>query len=268
MASNSFLANDQCDDSVAEGPSAIPENNSSKLHPYVDEEKKCIRDGSSNSKLWHLEKESYVEQCKLWPQHGQHILAHFDDSSVVVYQAFKKSIAKFAVENQKFGGPDYNPDRMSWIKTNFMWMMYRCGWAQKRNQERVLAIRITKEGFEDILSKAYTPWRQKSEGLETREIEVRLQWDPDHDPHGTKLERRAIQLGLKGKILHAFTEAFIVNIEDITDFVTEQYDILQDQGTKKILSPKERIYLPSQDKTCRDIGLDFFSQQKVVAFSS
>ena len=58
----------------------------------------------------------------------------------------------------RFGGPDYNPDRMSWIKPNFMWMMYRCGWAQKTNQERVLAIRITKEGFEDILSKAYTAW--------------------------------------------------------------------------------------------------------------
>lgn len=43
---------------------------------------------------------------------------------------------------------------MSWIKTNFLWMMYRCGWCTKKNQERVLAVRITREGFDTILSKA------------------------------------------------------------------------------------------------------------------
>ena len=50
----------------------------------------------------------------------------------------------------------FSYSRMSWIKTNFLWMMYRCGWATKRNQERVLAIRITRQGFEEILSKALT----------------------------------------------------------------------------------------------------------------
>lgn len=35
-------------------------------------------------------------------------------------------------------------------------MMYRCGWASKPNQERVLAVRIKREGFEKILAEAYT----------------------------------------------------------------------------------------------------------------
>lgn len=56
----------------------------------------------------------------------------------------------------RFGGPDFSFDRMSWIKTNFLWMMYRCGWAEKKDQERVLAVRITKEGFMTILANAYT----------------------------------------------------------------------------------------------------------------
>jgi hypothetical protein len=43
---------------------------------------------------------------------------------------------------------------MTWIKTNFLWMMYRSGWATKHNQEKILAITIKKEGFLDILSKA------------------------------------------------------------------------------------------------------------------
>ena len=45
---------------------------------------------------------------------------------------------------------------MSWIKTNFLWMMYRSGWASKRNQEKVFAVRISRKGFEEILSKALT----------------------------------------------------------------------------------------------------------------
>lgn len=214
------------------------------------------KENTNSCQGWQLETEYYLEQTKQWPKNGQHILAQFDEASVVVYQAFKKSIAAFAVENQRFGGPEYNPDRMSWIKTNFMWMMYRCGWAQKPNQERVLAIRITRQGFEDILSKAYTAYRQKSEGLQTSDIEVRLQWDPDHDPRGEKLERRAIQLGLKGKTLHAFASDYIVSINDITDFVKEQHKNLQAKGPKAVLSPKERIYVSSCDKTCSDIGLD------------
>ena len=40
---------------------------------------------------------------------------------------------------------------------------------------------------------------QKSEQLTKEDIEVRLQWDPDHTPDGCKEKRRAIQLGLKGK---------------------------------------------------------------------
>jgi hypothetical protein len=49
-----------------------------------------------------LKTENYKQQRKQhWPPSGQHILAQFDDQTVVVYQAFKPSIAKFAVDNQR-----------------------------------------------------------------------------------------------------------------------------------------------------------------------
>jgi len=89
---------------------------------------------------------------------------------------------------------------MSWIKTNFLWMMYRCGWASKRNQERVLAIRITREAFDKILSHAMTGHEEKMQNPDKR-TPVRLQWDPDHTPTGEKEERRAIQLGLRDEVL-------------------------------------------------------------------
>ena len=92
-------------------------------------------------------------------------------------------------------------------------MMYRSGWASKKDQTKVLTIHITRTGFEEILSNAAIS------GPGT----VRLQWDPDHTPNGNKIpDRRAIQLGIKGEMLEKFSKEFIIKIDDITDFVLEQ----------------------------------------------
>ena len=46
--------------------------------------------------------ESYMEQLtKEWPRRGRHILAQYDDHSIVVYQAFCPEIAEYAVKHQK-----------------------------------------------------------------------------------------------------------------------------------------------------------------------
>ncbi|XP_078682353.1 uncharacterized protein LOC144916823 [Branchiostoma floridae x Branchiostoma belcheri] len=201
--------------------------------------------------------ESYVAQVdQHWPQTGKHILAQYDDSSVVVYQAFRPEIAEYAVENQRFGGPHYLWGRMSWIKPNFLWMMYRSGWASKKGQERVLAVRITREGFEEILANAYTPKTQEEAGLPKDQLKVRLQWDPDHDPSGTSLPRRAIQLGLKGEILSHFAQDWIVSITDVTDFVHEQQNVLQTSGTEQLQVAAERVYQVTDPKTKALIGVE------------
>ncbi|MDB5311515.1 MAG: hypothetical protein JWO38_5717 [Gemmataceae bacterium] len=66
--------------------------------------------------------EPYTEQVKVWPKQGRHVLAQFDDQTVVVYQAYAPAIGRFAVEHGAFGGA-FSYARMSWIKTNFLWMM-------------------------------------------------------------------------------------------------------------------------------------------------
>ena len=88
---------------------------------------------------------------------------------------------------------------MSWVKTNFLWMMYRCGWCTKKGQEKVLAVRITRQGFAAILSHALTGQQEKERGMKEKSL-VRLQWDPDHDPTGAHVKRRAIQLGLRNEV--------------------------------------------------------------------
>src|SRR6266849_463738 len=97
-----------------------------------------------------LATEPYNEQVEVWPKTGRHILAQYDDHSVIVYQAYRPSIGRFAAEHGKFGG-DFSYSRMSWVKPNFLWMMYRCGWGQKADQQTILAVRLVRAAFDEIL---------------------------------------------------------------------------------------------------------------------
>src|SRR6476620_1634381 len=97
--------------------------------------------------------ESYLAQSARWPSAGRHILAHHDERSVVVYQAYRPQIADEALARGRFG-PSWKRERMTWIKPGFLWMMHRSGWAQKPDQERVLGLRLSLAFFDEILSLA------------------------------------------------------------------------------------------------------------------
>jgi len=97
--------------------------------------------------------ESYLTQTVRWPQEGQHILAPFDKTSIVVYQAYNSSIGHFAAAHGYFGGV-FSLTRMSWIKPNFLWMMFRSGWGSKEGQKVVLAFWLKRAAFGSILAQA------------------------------------------------------------------------------------------------------------------
>ncbi|MBD2441098.1 DUF4291 domain-containing protein [Nostoc sp. FACHB-110] len=204
--------------------------------------------------------ESYLNQITRWPQTGRHILAQYDDQTVVVYQAYRPAIGHFAASNGYFGG-EFSLERMSWIKPNFLWMMYRCGWGTKDSQEVVLAIWIQRSAFEEILREAvhssFVPelYPHKSEWQKAlKQSQVRLQWDPDHHPSGETLERRAIQLGLRHQVLAAYAKDWIVKIEDISDFVKQQRQNLNCDYTELIV-PQERVYPVFDSEIQKKLGL-------------
>ncbi len=191
--------------------------------------------------------EPYLLQLPHWPTAGRHILAHHDDASLIVYQAYRPAIADFAVKHQRFGG-EFSYNRMSWIKPNFLWMMFRAGWATKEGQERILAVRLQRAFFEEVLRDAvpssFDPARHASHDDWKTAVEhsdVRLQWDPDHDPLGRPLERRAVQLGLRGRALRRYGEEALLGIDDITPFVIAQRAHLRD-GFAGLVMPRERVY--------------------------
>lgn len=170
----------------------------------------------------------YTSYEKDLPQEGNYILGQVRDCSIILYQAFNDKIADYAIANQKFGGADYSLSRMTWIKPNFLWMMYRSGWAEKENQNRILAIEISISGFSELLELGVlTSYDSRFESehewrTQLNTSEVRIQWDPDHGPTGEKLKRRAVQIGIKGTALERFNNSFIKSVTDITDFVKEQ----------------------------------------------
>lgn len=192
--------------------------------------------------------EPYLDQVRRWPRSGRHISAQFDERSVIVYQAYRPAIGHYAARNGYFGG-GFRLNRMSWIKPNFFWMMYRCGWGAKEGQEVILAVRIRREAFDCILSQAVhssfilelyetqQAWKEK-----LASSTVRLQWDPDHDPSGTKVERRAIQLGLSGDTLEKYAREWIVEIQDISDFVSSQRENISSGGYGELMTPREEVY--------------------------
>lgn len=207
-----------------------------------------------------MQYDSFQHQAGRWPQEGRHILAQYSQSTVIVYQAYKPSIAEYAVAHQRFGG-DFSFNRMSWIKPNFLWMMFRCGWAEKEGQERVLAITLRRDFFERLLVSAVPSGFQGSD-FDSKEAwqaavarsDVRLQWDPDHDPFGTPLARRAIQLGLRGDTLAEYATSALVGIEDVTEFVRRQRAYVAGDCAGLIL-PLELVYVPGPD-AARNIGLE------------
>lgn len=192
--------------------------------------------------------EHYLAQAARWPKSGRHILAQFDAETIVVYQAYRPSIGRFASEHGYFGG-EFNFGRMSWIKPNFLWMMYRSGWGTKTDQEVTLAVRLRREGFDAILARA-VPSTVVAGGYASEDewrsavaaSDVRLQWDPDHNPSGAPIHRRAIQLGLRGSALAEYARDWISDIEDISTFVDEQRGYARKSEWSSLVTPRESAY--------------------------
>ncbi|SHL33942.1 protein of unknown function [Chryseobacterium carnipullorum] len=196
-----------------------------------------------------LKLKKYKEQLQDWPQEGYHLMAQYDNDRIIVYQSYRKNIGEFAVKNQYFGG-EFSLDRMTWIKPNFLWMMYRNGWGTKEGQEYVLAIHLKMSAFKKYVENAVYSSYNDSLGIsreawqaEVKASSVRLQWDPDHDPFGNKLERRAIQIGLRNEFTRSFAHEDVLLIENISDFVKEQYEFVLRDDLDNLIIPQERPLL-------------------------
>jgi hypothetical protein len=84
--------------------------------------------------------------------------------------------------------------------------------------------------------------------------DVRLQWDPDHGPSGNPVERRAIQLGLRGDILARYAKEWLIDIQDLSDFVTEQRANATAPHDRLVI-PREEVYPVAQIELSARLGV-------------
>lgn len=151
------------------------------------------------------------------------IRAVYDATTIRVYQAYSDAIADSALAHDTFVSPPFKMDRMTWIKPSFLWMMYRAGWGLKETgQKRILAIDITREGFEWALTHSCLSHADPSMNKEEWErlknsAPVRIQWDPERDLLLHPLPYRSIQIGLSKEAIEPYVRQWICRITDVSD---------------------------------------------------
>jgi Domain of unknown function (DUF4291) len=201
------------------------------------------------------------------------IRAAYTSETITVYQAYGPEIADPAVRAGTFV-PPFSRGRMTWIKPSFGWMMYRSGWAGKPGQEVVLAVEISRAGFEWALAHSclshFNPALHASPEAwaAARDASpVRVQWDPDRALTGEQLAHRAIQIGLSGDAVRRYADEWIRSTSDITPQVRRVEQLIRagrlaDAGNEL---PAEQVYPVSPALAAR-IGAD--SRQSANANSA
>jgi hypothetical protein len=184
----------------------------------------------------------------LIPDHE--IRAAYDDTTIRIYQAYSDAIADTALAKGNFVSPPFKMERMTWIKPSFLWMMYRAGWGKKdEGQKRILAIDISREGFEWALAHAclshadesmsQAQWQQHKD-----KSPVRIQWDPERDLQLNAQKHRAIQIGLGKEAVQLYVNEWIHSITEVTPLAMEIHALVEGQHYDRAaaLLPKERPY--------------------------
>jgi hypothetical protein len=208
------------------------------------------------------------------------IRALYDSDTITVYQAYNAEIASQAVEHQKLNAsPLFKSSRMTWIKPSWCWMMYRAGYSFKdKNQEHILALKMTHEDFLGLLEKGVLttePAKSQSSGngyeygptdgnnrLKQKPADVKIQWDPERSPRLGRLDYRSIQIGIPGALQTEWAEKWIASIEDVTEtaqglkrILDESPEVTDQELLTKGLLPEEREFkVPERLQSVLEMG--------------
>ncbi|WP_040709102.1 DUF4291 domain-containing protein [Nocardiopsis potens] len=174
------------------------------------------------------------------PVPQRRVRADFDARSIVVYQAYPPAVAEPALRAQRFV-PPFSLNRMTWIKPSFLWLMHRSNWAGKSGQERILAVRITREGWEEALSRAVLT-TEAPEAVARAAVHV--QWDPERSIRGAARDHYSIQVGIGRGMIRTFAEEWVVGLTDITPRVRRIAALVRGgrSAAARRLLPPERLY--------------------------
>ena len=178
------------------------------------------------------------------------IRADYDKETIVIYQAYSSAIADPALREQRFVSP-FSFHRMTWIKPSFLWLMNRSNWGQKSGQQKTLAVRIKRTGWEKALSLGVLTHPEQSVypnptewDMQFKDAHVHIQWDTERSLRGAGLNQYSIQVGISRHLIREFVEQWIVSIQDLSPTVSKIHQFLKTGNEKnaKRLLPLERVY--------------------------
>jgi hypothetical protein len=206
------------------------------------------------------EKEKPVHQRTTISQYQ--IRADYDKDTIVVYQAFSPEVADAALAAGTFVEP-FSFQRMTWIKPSFLWLMERSNWGTKSGQERILAVRVRRAGWDEALATGVLThpvpkihgsaerWANLFDGAT-----VHVQWDPERSLRGSALDHYSIQVGISRHLIDRYVKESVIQITDRTPEVRKIHALLR--GGKadkaKALLPAERVY-PAATETAKRLGM-------------
>src|SRR5215471_11260628 len=115
---------------------------------------------------------------------------------------------------------------MTWIKPSLLWLMHRSNWARKPGQERILAVRMTRAGWEQALSEAVLTAPEPSVygsasawSTAFASASVHVQWDPERSLRGAALNHYSIQVGVGRSLIRTYVEEWVVGVTDLSPTV-------------------------------------------------
>jgi hypothetical protein len=177
------------------------------------------------------------------------VRADFNATTIVVYQAYPRAVADAALAAGTFVAP-FSFERMTWIKPSLLWLMHRSNWGRKAGQERILAVRISRAGWERALSEAVLT----SDPALAR-ARVHVQWDPERSLRGAALNHYSIQVGVGRELIREFATEWVVGLTDLTPAVRKIAALIQTGRAVEAqrLLPPERPF-PLDPGVARRIG--------------
>ncbi|MFE9426253.1 DUF4291 domain-containing protein [Kitasatospora sp. NPDC006697] len=193
---------------------------------------------------------------------SRRIRAACTERTVTVYQAYGPEIGDHAIARGAFP-ESWSRTRMTWVKPSFLWMMYRSGWGGKPGQERVLALEISRAGFDAALERAclsHYDRRVHADRAEwagqLRTSDVRVQWDPERDLDLRPLPHRSLQLGLSGWAAGEYADRWIEAVRDVTPLARRIRELVRagEREEAAALLPREREY-PVGGRVRRSLGV-------------
>jgi len=165
--------------------------------------------------------------------------ASFDDTTVVTYQAFGEAMAAELLERGGLGG-SWRYDRHTRLTMDWAFIADRYAFGDRLARSRILAIEVSRRGFDAILTAALTmEWNEglyKTRAgwrLATRFAPVLVEWSTDTP-----------RLVVHGPLVRQLATEWVTGLRDVTD----AFRAVRDDG---VVPPTERRYPIGDDVSAR-----------------